>query len=643
MSKGGKRKKNKSNTRWYTLASLVVCAILIGIGLYFFTHPTSRSAVHYWFKHTLIAPITAIVATTPQNRSIDYAAFQTLSTHIALNNKTAIEAFLNENANSPLAMNLRNRWLLLLAQNHQWQVFMNDYQPTNNQAVECYYLKALSASGKQTLALAGAKRLWLAGYKPSDACNDIFTQWQNSSDFNETYLWPRIALAIHQQDWAQVTQLAHILSPEKQAWVATWSSLQKDPALLPTKKLPNNSVGQMIVIDTLKQWAATHVDDAIHYWQTIQKQYTFTLPDTQDFYLTASLHLALNADPQAETWFAKILPQYSTPQSRAWQVRFSLIHQHWPDVLMRINAMPNVEQNNNVWQYWKARALIATGSPAAANNIYAQLRTQRQYYGFLAAYQQKSALTIQQQHYPQDNTLLTPYTQQMTQIQQLYKKNQLPQALQLTQDLLNQLNDLGKYTLANLFSQWGWYAEAMNIVNKLPFQDDLSLRFPMPHHVLITQLSSAANIEPALIYAIARQESSFHEDVFSSAGGLGILQLTLVTAQQFDPNITQAALYQPDININISILYLKKLTRQFDGHPLLIASAYNAGPQKTRRWQPTIEPMPADIWIETRPWEETRNYLKNILSYDAVYQYLLGQTPNIAAFMQNVPNINILT
>ena len=59
---------------------------------------------------------------------------------------------------------------------------------------------------------------------------------------------------------------------------------------------------------------------------------------------------------------------------------------------------------------------------------------------------------------------------------------------------------------------------------------------------------------------------------------------------------------------------------------MLTIAAYNAGPNRVAQWIPKDRTLPADIWIETIPYKETRNYLRNILAYIAVYEKRLGQT-----------------
>jgi len=65
--------------------------------------------------------------------------------------------------------------------------------------------------------------------------------------------------------------------------------------------------------------------------------------------------------------------------------------------------------------------------------------------------------------------------------------------------------------------------------------------------------------------------------------------------------------------------------------------AYNAGPGRIRQWLPTYD-MAADLWIETIPYKESRDYIKNILIYTAVYQEMLGGKSNMARYMRYIPS-----
>ena len=67
-----------------------------------------------------------------------------------------------------------------------------------------------------------------------------------------------------------------------------------------------------------------------------------------------------------------------------------------------------------------------------------------------------------------------------------------------------------------------------------------------------------------------------------------------------------------------------------------MVAAYNAGPRQVRRWMskyPITDKIEVDIWIETLPWGETRNYLKSVMAFYAVYLHRLKQDANLAAFL----------
>ena len=66
--------------------------------------------------------------------------------------------------------------------------------------------------------------------------------------------------------------------------------------------------------------------------------------------------------------------------------------------------------------------------------------------------------------------------------------------------------------------------------------------------------------------------------------------------------------------------YYQKLLKQFNGHYALALAAYNAGPERVKKWLPETEAIAADIWIETIPYKETREYVSNVLAYALIYQ-----------------------
>jgi len=83
--------------------------------------------------------------------------------------------------------------------------------------------------------------------------------------------------------------------------------------------------------------------------------------------------------------------------------------------------------------------------------------------------------------------------------------------------------------------------------------------------------------------------------------------------------------------------YLRMMLDQYQNNTVLASAAYNAGSGRVRKWLPEND-MPADLWIETIPYKETREYVKNVMTYTVIYQEILGKKPTLAQHMPFIPS-----
>ena len=185
---------------------------------------------------------------------------------------------------------------------------------------------------------------------------------------------------------------------------------------------------------------------------------------------------------------------------------------------------------------------------------------------------------------------------------------------------------------ARLAHEWGWHDRAITTMARTRQRDDLRLRFPLAHREQIEAAADANGIEPAFAFAIIRQESAFTPDARSPAGALGLMQVLPRTARQVAERMglrfsRSRELLNVATNLRLGMAYLGQMLRRFNEHPLLAAAAYNAGQYRVDKWIRRDHIIPADIWLETLPVAETRNYVRNVLLFTAIYQQRLGQTP----------------
>ena len=80
---------------------------------------------------------------------------------------------------------------------------------------------------------------------------------------------------------------------------------------------------------------------------------------------------------------------------------------------------------------------------------------------------------------------------------------------------------------------------------------------------------------------------------------------------------------QPRVNVTLGAFYLRHVLGGLDGSPVLAAAAYNAGPGRARRWL-AATPLEGAIYIETIPFEETRQYVKKVMANTVYYDTLSG-------------------
>jgi soluble lytic murein transglycosylase len=195
---------------------------------------------------------------------------------------------------------------------------------------------------------------------------------------------------------------------------------------------------------------------------------------------------------------------------------------------------------------------------------------------------------------------------------------------------------------AKLAQQWQWYQLAIITLVKADYWDDLEIRFPLSYLQQVQVNAEWQALNPAVIFGLIRQESMLDEHARSAVGALGLMQIMPETGKQIARNLNEPwqsdnALLQPDINIKYGTFYYKQLLGQFDGHFALATAAYNAGPNKVVKWLPSQGSIPADIWIETIPYKETRKYVMSVLSYATIYQQrMLKETLKITEFLLDV-------
>jgi len=153
--------------------------------------------------------------------------------------------------------------------------------------------------------------------------------------------------------------------------------------------------------------------------------------------------------------------------------------------------------------------------------------------------------------------------------------------------------------------------------------------YPDPMPDVLPLVARSCGVDPALLRAVMRHESSFRADVRSNAGAEGLLQLRPATAERLGTLLgvgdgLGARLRDPTVAVPVGAHYLGLLLARF-GDPAVAVAAYNAGPKPVATWATERAGLPLDAWVESIPYRETRGYVKSVIAEWDAFRAVSGE------------------
>jgi soluble lytic murein transglycosylase len=543
---------------------------------------------------------------------------------------------------------LRNQWLLNVAETKKWDLYTTGYRATPNEKLQCHYHYAQYQLTHKPEHLQGAKALWLVGYIQPAECNALFTAWHKAGLRSEKMVWDKLELALEEKNFTLAHELIKELPAAHRSRAKLWISTLKNPFSLLEKKqfdqwASASALEPKILAQGLRLLARNDPVQARLWWEQHNAAHAFTQQQSTQIQRDIGVYLAHQKSPDARDWL-KSMPQEALDTTLLeWRIRLALYEEDWKNALHWIELLSEPLKSELSWRYWKARSLEALGQNDAARVQFHSLAKLRNYYGFLSSIRLKQVIALQHRAPHRNPIFLTqvnaiPGIERFEQLSKLRRTG--PARIEWFR-ALEKMNEEQKIACAYIADKMHLHDIAIATLNKTAFKDDVTLRFPLAHHTPITTYSHKYNLDPAWIYAIVRQESAFFNDAISHAGARGLMQLLPSTAKtlikQYDIAYDgENSLHNPEINIPLGTAYLQDLKRRTKDNTILATASYNAGPTRVSKWYPQ-KTLDADVWIETIPYKETREYIKNVLAFTAIYHYRLEQPTGLKELMKPIP------
>jgi soluble lytic murein transglycosylase len=542
-----------------------------------------------------------------------------------------ISEFLNRHEGAYVAEMLRRDWLKSLGRRGEWTLFNAAYPNLGweDNEVGCFAILSRHRAGDAE-AVADLRRFWNAPRDLPQGCAAVAESEIAAGRLTNRHVWDRVRLLLEARQIRAAVRTMEWLPDAERPDARTVEAIHANPQRWLDRPAPDLSkrVNRELVLFALTRLAQRDADAAAGRWPKLQPKFS---PDEQG-YMWAQLAFAAAKSHHASAlaWFGNANGATLSDEQLAWRARAALREGNWKEVRASIDAMTVTARADPAWVYWEARALRAAGEADTAAQHFRRIAGEHHFYGKLAGEELGEAVVL-----PGRTEMPTK-----ADLEEAAKVPGLARALALFRlDLrtdgvrewnwtLRGMDDRQLLAAAELARRYELWDRAINTADRTQGAHDFTLRFLAPYREAFAEGAKSQGLEESWVLGLVRQESRFIVGARSSAGASGLMQLMPATARWMAKksgmtDYSPSRVTDPDVNIALGTGYLRYVLDELDGSPVLAAAAYNAGPGRARRWK-ADRPLEGAIYAESIPFNETRDYVKKVMSNTMYYAALYG-------------------
>jgi soluble lytic murein transglycosylase len=593
-----------------------------------------------------------------------WAAYWELKARLDEASTQEVRTFFNRYPATYQEDRLRNDWLLLLGQRRDWTTLSDEhphYRMRDDRELRCYFLtvELLEKGPQASTSIADeVRKNWMGMKEADDGCTLAADRLYFTKQFTALDIWRKARLMAEHNRPRTARNAVQIVSPADASHVN--DILAKPLPFLNKQIAAPSKAKQELVVLALVKLATTDTDKAVVLMRDKWRPY-LTAEERHWLWGVIGRQSAMRLDDEALSHFARVGNDKDLNDDMlGWKVRAALRAGNtpkWPVVESTISHMSAEARKDPTWVYWYARALLAHKKVTPqiqqeANALLESIAGVRGFYEQLALEELGRKVT----------TPARPPAPTAEELEAARRNPSLQRALYAigmglrsegvrewnyatnlvdAQGKAGMMNDRELLAAAQVACDNQVWDRCINTSERTRAVIDFEQRFPMPHKDAVIARSKTINLDPAYVYGLIRQESRFVTDARSHVGAAGLMQVMPATAKWTAKKIglthfTADQINDRDTNIAIGTGYLKLVLDSFEGSMPLAAGAYNAGPSRSRRWRapndgtgPVLE---GAIWAENVPFNETRDYVKKVLSNTTNYAALItGQPQSLKA------------
>ncbi len=546
-----------------------------------------------------------------------------------------VTRFIREHGDTPQSNRLERSYLTHLAQSQQWSQFLRFYpaKPSSTDLL-CMHYQARYYTGQQTQALQEAGKLWLSGQSRPDACAPLFQLWQQAGLRTQEKVWTRMTLAFEAENPNLIRHLGAQLGSGMRPYADQMIALFEQPARAMNPAYFSTAAPSRRLLSLgLARYANQQPESVLRQLVQARSRFGLTPAEVAPVERAVARRLLLDRSISQRSWVDATVVRLDDPDLLELRARLAIWEQDWRGLSGWVKRMPMALQKEDRWRYWLARSLEVQGQKKPARDLYLETANLRGFYGFMAAQRTGVPYRIKNQSAGTkvpDWRTATHRWPFLLRVRELLNMNEITAARAEWVHNMDRNPVAQRIEFGHIALNQGWHELAILASIRAEAWDAIELRFPKPYKQTFSQMARERSVDMSLLYAVSRQESALYPRAESPVGARGLMQLMPGTAKETAsklgvPYRNPEQLFEPTLNVRLGSAYLKRLLDVYDGNRILATAAYNAGPGRVKRWREQSRNRPMDVWVESIPYKETRNYVQNVLSFDLIYQHKLQQ------------------
>ena len=542
-----------------------------------------------------------------------------------------VRGFLQREARSYLAEQLRADWLKELGKRGEWQAFEQELAPLSRDDLEirCYAWLSRLARGDDG-AYEEAKPVWLEPRELPEGCNALADKMIEAGRITGAEVWRRVRILLaNSQLTAARRTLGHLPDGEThdERLLNQAATAPKRLLASPPRDLERRATREMVLFAVMR--LARGEPEAAA--EVLRGRLGTRLPAEDLKYLWGRLGYAgaRQLVAEAQEWYRLAGDAELNDEQLAWKARAALRAPDWETLRDAIDRMSVSARQDPAWTYWYGRALGAQGREDGARAYFLRITGQPSFYGLLAAEELGYMVAVPEPFHAasEEEVSAASVVPGLARALELYRLDLRTEATREWIFTIRGMDDAQLLAAAELALRAGVFDRAINTADRTARLHNYKLRFLAPYREVFNEQARAFGLEEAWVLGLVRQESRFIVNAKSAAGARGLMQLMPATARWAAKRIGLRD-YRPSrvaeipTNVALGTGYLKHVLDDL-GHPVLASAAYNAGPGRARRWR-DARPLEGAIYAETIPFNETRDYVKKVMANTMYYSQLIG-------------------